>query len=112
MKRFDARKAVLKALQDLDLYRGTKDNPMVVPMCRYNIFFFLQYGVYAENFLEHCILEISGKFSSRKRNFRFTKTVNKITKPEYLQIHDSSSIINQKFLLKLSYYNFVIISSL
>jgi len=33
MKRFDARKAVLKALQDLDLYRGTKDNPMVVPMC-------------------------------------------------------------------------------
>ena len=34
MKRFDARKAVLKALQDKGLYRGTKDNPMVVPMCR------------------------------------------------------------------------------
>ena len=33
MKRFDARKSVLKALQDKDLYRGTKDNPMVVPMC-------------------------------------------------------------------------------
>ncbi|KAK7094600.1 valine--tRNA ligase-like [Littorina saxatilis] len=33
MKRFDARKAVLKALQDKGLYRGTKDNPMVVPMC-------------------------------------------------------------------------------
>lgn len=33
MKRFDARKAVLKALQEKDLYRGTKDNPMVVPMC-------------------------------------------------------------------------------
>nr|KAG5705773.1 hypothetical protein BaRGS_027432 [Batillaria attramentaria] len=28
MKRFDARKAVLKALQDKGLYRGTKDNPM------------------------------------------------------------------------------------
>lgn len=33
MKRFDARKAVLKALQDKGLYRCTKDNPMVVPMC-------------------------------------------------------------------------------
>jgi valyl-tRNA synthetase len=35
MKRFDARKAVLKALQDKGLYKGTKDNPMVVPMCRW-----------------------------------------------------------------------------
>ena len=34
MKRFDARKAVLQALKDRDLYRGTKDNPMVVPICR------------------------------------------------------------------------------
>ncbi|CAG5125802.1 unnamed protein product, partial [Candidula unifasciata] len=33
MKRFDARKAVLQALKDKGLYRGTKDNPMVVPMC-------------------------------------------------------------------------------
>ncbi|KAL8562377.1 Valine--tRNA ligase [Nucella lapillus] len=33
MKRFDARKAVLKALQEKGLYRDTKDNPMVVPMC-------------------------------------------------------------------------------
>ncbi|XP_012938411.1 valine--tRNA ligase [Aplysia californica] len=33
MKRFDARKAVLQALKDLGLYRGTKDNPMVVPIC-------------------------------------------------------------------------------
>ncbi|XP_076436841.1 valine--tRNA ligase-like [Babylonia areolata] len=33
MKRFDARKAVLKALQDKGLYRDTKENPMVVPMC-------------------------------------------------------------------------------
>lgn len=33
MKRFDARKAVLNALQEKGLYRDTKDNPMVVPMC-------------------------------------------------------------------------------
>ena len=33
MKRFDARKAVLQALKDNGLYRDTKDNPMVVPMC-------------------------------------------------------------------------------
>uniref|UniRef100_A0A0B7ANU5 Valine--tRNA ligase n=1 Tax=Arion vulgaris TaxID=1028688 RepID=A0A0B7ANU5_9EUPU len=33
MKRFDARKAVLQALKDKGLYRGTKDNPMVIPMC-------------------------------------------------------------------------------
>lgn len=33
MKRFDARKAVLKALMDKGLYRETKENPMVVPVC-------------------------------------------------------------------------------
>lgn len=33
MKRFDARKAVLAALTAKGLYRETKDNPMVVPMC-------------------------------------------------------------------------------
>lgn len=33
MKRFDARKAVLQALKEKCLYRGTKDNPMVVPVC-------------------------------------------------------------------------------
>ena len=33
MKRFDARKAVLAALQEKGLYRETKDNPMVVPVC-------------------------------------------------------------------------------
>jgi len=33
MKRFDARKAVLKALEERGLYRGTVDNPMVVPIC-------------------------------------------------------------------------------
>merc|ERR1719431_622674 len=33
MKRFDARKAVLAALEDAGLYRETKDNPMVVPVC-------------------------------------------------------------------------------
>ncbi|XP_022655201.1 valine--tRNA ligase-like [Varroa destructor] len=33
MKRFDARKAVLEELKKLGLYRETKDNPMVVPMC-------------------------------------------------------------------------------
>ncbi|CAH1785803.1 unnamed protein product [Owenia fusiformis] len=33
MRRFDARKAVLQALKEKGLYRETKDNPMVVPMC-------------------------------------------------------------------------------
>ena len=33
MKRFDARKAVLNALKDAGLYRDSKDNPMVVPIC-------------------------------------------------------------------------------
>ena len=33
MKRFDARKAVLAALTEKGLYRETKDNPMVVPVC-------------------------------------------------------------------------------
>lgn len=33
MKRFDARLAVLSALDKLGLYRGTADNPMVVPIC-------------------------------------------------------------------------------
>ncbi|OQR80180.1 valine--tRNA ligase-like [Tropilaelaps mercedesae] len=33
MKRFDARRAVLDELKKLGLYRDTKDNAMVVPMC-------------------------------------------------------------------------------
>ncbi|KAG8224272.1 hypothetical protein J437_LFUL005078 [Ladona fulva] len=33
MPRFVARKAVLKALKEKNLYRETKDNPMVVPIC-------------------------------------------------------------------------------
>ncbi|XP_076309887.1 valyl-tRNA synthetase [Tachypleus tridentatus] len=33
MKRFEARKAVLEALKEKGLYRDTKDNPMVVPIC-------------------------------------------------------------------------------
>ena len=33
MKRFDARTAVLEALKAKGLYRETKDNPMVVPIC-------------------------------------------------------------------------------
>lgn len=33
MRRFDARKAVLEALKKKGLYRDTKDNPMVVPIC-------------------------------------------------------------------------------
>ncbi|KAK3087210.1 hypothetical protein FSP39_003149 [Pinctada imbricata] len=33
MKRFDARKAVLEALKEKKLYRETKENPMVVPIC-------------------------------------------------------------------------------
>ena len=34
MKRFIARKEVLQALREKGLYRETKDNPMVVPICR------------------------------------------------------------------------------
>ena len=33
MPRFEARKAVLETLDKKGLYRGTKDNPMVVPVC-------------------------------------------------------------------------------
>ena len=33
MKRFHARTAVLEALKEKGLYRETKDNPMVVPVC-------------------------------------------------------------------------------
>ena len=33
-KRFDARKAVLEALKQKGLYRGSVDNPMVVPICQ------------------------------------------------------------------------------
>lgn len=33
LPRFTARKQVLAALKDLGLYRDTKDNPMVVPLC-------------------------------------------------------------------------------
>lgn len=33
MKRFDARLAVRKALEERGLYRGEVDNPMVVPVC-------------------------------------------------------------------------------
>ncbi|XP_059826939.1 valine--tRNA ligase [Hypanus sabinus] len=33
MKRFDARKAVLEALQQKGLFKEVKDNPMVVPVC-------------------------------------------------------------------------------
>ncbi len=34
MKRFHARVAVVKALQDAGLYIETKDNPMQIPVCR------------------------------------------------------------------------------
>lgn len=33
MKRFEARKEITKALQELGLYVETKSNPMVVPIC-------------------------------------------------------------------------------
>lgn len=33
MKRFEARKAVLEALKQKNLYFETVDNPMVVPIC-------------------------------------------------------------------------------
>jgi valyl-tRNA synthetase len=35
MKRFHARRAVVDALKELGLYVEQKDNPMVVPICRY-----------------------------------------------------------------------------
>ena len=35
MKRFDARKAVLEALKEKGLYKETKENAMVVPICRF-----------------------------------------------------------------------------
>jgi hypothetical protein len=34
MKRFEARKAVLQALKDRGQFKESKDNPMVVPVCR------------------------------------------------------------------------------
>jgi valyl-tRNA synthetase len=34
MKRFHARVAVLKALEEEGLYIETKDNPMQIPICR------------------------------------------------------------------------------
>ena len=37
MKRFHARVAVVKALQDAGLYVETKDNPMQIPICKYVI---------------------------------------------------------------------------
>lgn len=33
MKRFHARKAIIKELTDLKLFIEIKDNPMVVPVC-------------------------------------------------------------------------------
>lgn len=33
MKRFDARKEIVNALKEKDLYIETKNNPMVVPIC-------------------------------------------------------------------------------
>lgn len=33
MKRFDVRKAIVKTLEELKLYKETKDNTMVVPLC-------------------------------------------------------------------------------
>lgn len=33
MKRFDCRRKIIERLKELDLYRGLKDNPMVVPVC-------------------------------------------------------------------------------
>lgn len=34
LPRFEARKAVLVALKERGLFRGIKDNPMVVPLCK------------------------------------------------------------------------------
>lgn len=33
MKRFEARKAILKSLKEKNLFIEIKDNPMVVPIC-------------------------------------------------------------------------------
>ncbi len=35
MKRFHARVEVVKKLKELGLYIETKDNPMQIPICRY-----------------------------------------------------------------------------
>jgi valyl-tRNA synthetase len=35
MKRFHARVEVVKKLKELGLYVETKDNPMQIPICRY-----------------------------------------------------------------------------
>ena len=35
MKRFDARVAVTEALMEMDLFVEKKENPMVVPRCRF-----------------------------------------------------------------------------
>lgn len=35
MKRFEGRKAVLQALKDRGQFKEIKDNPMVVPVCRW-----------------------------------------------------------------------------
>lgn len=47
MKRFDARAAVLQALKESGLYRDFKENPMVVPICKYAILgdiFFIRFS--------------------------------------------------------------------
>lgn len=33
MKRFEARKEIIKALKEINLYKETINNPMVVPIC-------------------------------------------------------------------------------
>lgn len=69
MKRFDARKAVLEALKKIGLYRETKDNPMVVPVCNRSkdiveplikpqwlvnaLFYVFKYGIL--QYLQHCL---------------------------------------------------------
>jgi len=39
MKRYHVRSAILKALKEKGLYVETKDNPMQIPVCRYEIFY-------------------------------------------------------------------------
>jgi valyl-tRNA synthetase len=38
MKRFHARREVIKKLTELGLFVETKDNPMQIPICRYVLY--------------------------------------------------------------------------
>ena len=55
MCRFDASKAVQKRLEELGLYKGKEDNPMVVPVCRWVILSLKSYPNLLEFYKFHYI---------------------------------------------------------